>query len=201
MSSQPPAPTSPLADLTPEKLRDTIGRSWWVFLLFGLFSVIFGIMAITNPIAAAAGLTWAIGLFALAEGILGLISAFRKASGVNRGWMMFYSAVSIVFGLLAIANPLSMAQSITLVLGVWFIVSGVMHIIWALRVRKEIDNEWMLVLGGVIAVLLGFLLAAAPIAGVFVGTIWIGTLALVQGALQIWAAFKVRKLAPSSSSS
>ena len=51
-----------------------------------------------------------------------------------------------------------------------------------------------------IAVLLGFLLAAAPIAGMFVGTIWIGTLALVQGALQIWAAFKVRKLAPSSSS-
>ena len=199
MSSQPPAPTSPLADLTPEKLRDTIGRSWWVILMFGLFSVIFGLMAITNPIAAAAGLTWAIGLFALAEGILGLISAFRKASGVNRGWMMFYSAVSIVFGLLAIANPLSMAQSITLVLGVWFIVSGVMHIIWALRVRKEIDNEWMLVLGGVIAVLLGFLLAAAPIAGMFVGTIWIGTLALVQGALQIWAAFKVRKLAPSSS--
>ena len=184
-----------------DQIQQTIGRSWWVILMFGLFSVIFGLMAITNPIAAAAGLTWAIGLFALAEGILGLISAFRKASGVNRGWMMFYSAVSIVFGLLAIANPLSMAQSITLVLGVWFIVSGVMHIIWALRVRKEIDNEWMLVLGGVIAVLLGFLLAAAPIAGVFVGTIWIGTLALVQGALQIWAAFKVRKLAPSSSSS
>ena len=79
-------------------------------------------------------------------------------------------------------------------LGVWFIVSGVMHIIWALRVRKEIDNEWMLILGGVLGVVLGFLLLAAPLAGMIVGVIWIGVGALVYGLLQIYAAFKVRKL-------
>ena len=176
-------------------LRDTVGRSWWVILLFGIFSVLFGIMAIANPIAAGASLTWAIGLLALAEGITGLIGAFGKNAGVNRGWMILYAAISIIFGLLAVLNPLSMATSIAMVMGVWFVVSGVMRIIWAIRVRKEIDNEWLLILGGLLGIILGVMLMAAPLAGVLVGTLWIGAGALFYGALQIWAAFKVRKLA------
>ncbi len=178
----------------PARLRDTVGRSWWVILLFGVFSVLFGIMAFANPLAAGAGLTWAIGLLALAEGVVGLIGAFGKDAGVNRGWMILYAAISIIFGLLAVINPLSMATSIAMVMGIWFIVSGVMRVIWAIRVRKEIDNEWLLILGGVLGIALGVLLVMAPVAGVLVGTIWIAAGALIYGALQIWAAFKVRKL-------
>ena len=194
MSSQPPAPTSPLADLTPEKLRDTIGRSWWLILLFGIVSTLFGVMALLNPVAAGASLTWAIGILAVAEGVVGLIGAFNRNSGVSRGWMVFYALISLVFGAMAIANPVSMAASIVMVAGAWFLVSGVMRVVFAIRVRKEIDNEWMLILGGVLGVVLGFLLLAAPLAGMIVGVIWIGVGALVYGLLQIYAAFKVRKL-------
>ncbi|WP_313300602.1 HdeD family acid-resistance protein [Diaphorobacter sp.] len=188
------APFPPGSGFDPARLRDTVGRSWWVILLFGVFSVLFGIMAFANPLAAGAGLTWAIGLLALAEGVVGLIGAFGKDAGVNRGWMILYAAISIIFGLLAVINPLSMATSIAMVMGIWFIVSGVMRVIWAIRVRKEIDNEWLLILGGVLGIALGILLVMAPVAGVLVGTIWIGAGALIYGALQIWAAFKVRKL-------
>ncbi|WP_353233547.1 HdeD family acid-resistance protein [Diaphorobacter ruginosibacter] len=186
-------PTPP-GGASADSLRDTVGRSWWVILLFGVFSVLFGIMALINPIAAGAGLTWAIGLFALAEGIVGLIGAFRKDAGVSRGWMILYAAISILFGLLATANPLSMAKSITMVMGAWFVVSGVMRIIWAIRVRKEIDNEWMLILGGVLGVILGALMMMTPVAGLVVGTLWIGCGVLLYGVMQIWAAFHVRKL-------
>ncbi|QNP50490.1 HdeD family acid-resistance protein [Diaphorobacter aerolatus] len=179
-------------------LRDTVGRSWWVVLLFGIFSVLFGIMGVINPLAAGAGLTWAIGLLALAEGITGLIGAFGKNAGVNRGWMILYAVISIIFGVLALMNPLSMATSIAAVMGIWFVVSGVMRIIWAIRVRKEIDNEWMLILSGLLGIILGVMLVMAPLAGVFVGAIWIAVGALFYGALQIWAAFKMRKLSPSA---
>ena len=175
-------------------LRDTVGRSWWVVLLFGVFSILFGILAITNPIAAGAGFVWAIGLMAIAEGVVGLIGAFGKDAGVSRGWMIVYALISLVFGGLAVANPLSMATSIAMVTGVWFFVSGIMRIVWAVRVRKEIDNEWLLILGGVVSIILGGLLVAAPVAGVLVGAIWIGVGALIYGLLQIWAAFKLRKL-------
>ena len=189
MAMQPTPPNNPTF------LRDTVGRSWWVILLLGLFSVLFGVMAMVNPLSAGASLTWAIGVLAIAEGAVGLVGAFGKNAGVSRGWMIFYAAVSILFGVMAVANPLSMAASIAMVTGVWFIVSGVMRIIWAVRVRKEIDNEWMLILGGVLGVILGGLMLAAPLAGLIVGVIWIGVGALVYGLLQIFAAFKVRKLA------
>ena len=191
MAMQPTPPNNP------NFLRDTVGRSWWVILLLGLFSVLFGVMAMVNPLSAGASLTWAIGVLAIAEGAVGLVGAFGKNAGVSRGWMIFYAAVSILFGVMAVANPLSMAASIAMVTGVWFIVSGVMRIIWAVRVRKEIDNEWLLILSGAISVIVGCLLVAAPVAGVVVGTIWIGIGAFLYGLLQIWAAFKVRKLGAS----
>ncbi len=183
--------TSPLAT----SLRQAVGRSWWLILLFGILSALFGVMALVKPIEAAASLTWAIGLLALAEGIVGLIGAFSKDAAVSRGWMIVYALASIMFGAMAMANPVSMAASIVMVAAVWFIVSGVMRIAFAVRVRKEIDNEWMLILSGVLGVVLGALLLAAPVAGMVVGVIWIGAGALFYGVLQIMAAFKVRKLA------
>lgn len=177
-----------------DQIKQTIGRSWWLILLFGIVSTLFGVMALLNPVAAGASLTWAIGILAVAEGVVGLIGAFNRNGGVSRGWMVFYALISLVFGAMAIANPVSMAASIVMVAGAWFLVSGVMRVVFAIRVRKEIDNEWMLILGGVLGVVLGFLLLAAPLAGMIVGVIWIGVGALVYGLLQIYAAFKVRKL-------
>ncbi|MEG1201247.1 MAG: HdeD family acid-resistance protein [Comamonas sp.] len=186
-------PENRLADAA-DSIRRAVGRSWWVILLFGIASALFGVMALVNPVSAGAGLTWAIGVLALAEGIVGLLGAFNKDAAINRGWMILYAIVSIVFGGMAIANPVSMAASIVMVMAIWFIISGVMRVIFAIRVRKEIDNEWLLILGGVLGVLLGILMLAAPVAGMIVGVIWIGIGALVYGILQIIAAFKVRKL-------
>jgi uncharacterized membrane protein HdeD (DUF308 family) len=177
------------------QLRETVGRSWWVILLFGIVSTLFGVLALVNPVAMGAGLTWAIGVLAVAEGVVGLVGAFNRNAGVSRGWMVFYALVSLAFGAMAIARPVSMATSIVMVAALWFIVSGVLRIVFAIRVRKEIDHEWMLILGGVLGVLLGGLLLAAPVAGLIVGVVWIGVGALLYGLLQIVAAFKVRKLA------
>lgn len=182
-------------DALTQQLRQTVGRSWWVILLFGILSTLFGVMALVNPVATGASLTWAIGVLAVAEGAVGLVGAFNKDAGVSRGWMVFYALVSLVFGAMAIARPVSMAASIVMVAAVWFIVSGLLRIVFAVRVRKEIDHEWMLILGGVLGVVLGGLMLAAPVAGLIVGVIWIGAGALLYGVLQIVAAFKVRRLA------
>lgn len=176
-------------------LQLTIGRTWWVILLFGILSTLFGLMAIFEPVRAGAGITWAIGLLAIAEGIVSLIAVFNKNLPISRGWMTVYALLSLLFGVMAVANPVSMAAAFVTVMAVWFIISGVLRIIFAVRVRKEIDNEWMLILSGVLGVVLGGLMLAAPIAGLIVAVIWIGVGALFYGVLQIVAAFKIRKLA------
>lgn len=171
-----------------------VGRSWWLILLFGLVAVVFGVLALVNPVSAGASITWAIGVLAIAEGVVGLIALFTKDAPAGKGWMLVYAAISLLFGVSAVLNPISMAEAMVWVAAVWFVIFGVMRIVFAIRVRKEIDNEWMLILSGVLGVVLGGLMLIAPVVGLIVGVIWIGAGALIYGVLQIIAALRIRKL-------
>jgi uncharacterized membrane protein HdeD (DUF308 family) len=172
-----------------------VGRSWWLVLLFGIVSTLFGILAVLNPLGAGAGMAWALGVMALVEGVVALIGVFKNDGSVPRGWMLVYAALSLLFGVLAVINPLSMAASFVMVMGFWLIFAGVMRISFAVRVRKEIDNEWMLILSGVLAIILGGLVLLTPVAGLVLTVVWIGVGALVYGLLQIFAALRLRKQA------
>ena len=175
-------------------VSSALGRSWWFILLFGILSIAFGLMAIFNPIGAGAGMTWAIGVLAIAEGVVTLLATFKKDVPMSKAWMWVYGLVSVLFGVLAVVNPVSMAASFVMVMAVWFIIAGVVRITMAIRVRKAIDNEWTLILSGLLAVVLGGWMLAMPLAGLLVAVIWIGAGALIYGVLQIYAAFQIRKL-------
>ena len=177
-----------------EALQKAVGRSWWLILLFGVVAVLFGVMAVVNPVGAGASITWAIGILAIAEGVVGLIGLFSKDAPASKGWMFLYAAISLIFGVMAVLNPLSMAEAMVWVAAVWFVFFGVMRVVFAIRVRKEIDNEWLLILSGLLGVVLGGGMLVAPAAGLIVGVIWIGVGALIYGVLQIIAALRIRKL-------
>ncbi|MFT3761698.1 MAG: HdeD family acid-resistance protein [Pseudoxanthomonas sp.] len=184
MSTQPPI-SSPLA---------LLGRGWWILLVYGLFAVLFGLVALTRPVAASAGLAWAIGVLALAEGVVSLFALFDRATVVSKGWLAFYAVASIAFGLLTVFNPLATAGVLLLFLAAWLIVGGIYRIVFAIRVRKEIRGEWLIVLSGALAIVLGVLFVLNPLSGIVVTTLWIGAFALVYGIFQIVAAFRVRRL-------
>lgn len=175
-------------------ILSSLGRSWWVLLLYGLLGVLFGLIAVTRPVAAAAALAWALGVMALAEGLVSLLALFDKQVAISKGWLAVYAVVSIVFGLLTVFNPIATASILLLFLAAWLIVAGVYRIVFAIRVRKEIEGEWLIALSGVLAIALGVLYVLNPTGGLAVTTIWIGAAAIVYGILQIMAAFKVRRL-------
>jgi uncharacterized membrane protein HdeD (DUF308 family) len=175
-------------------LLSSLGRSWWVLLLYGLLGVLFGLIAVTRPVAAAAALAWALGVMALAEGLVSLLALFDKQVAISKGWLALYALVSIVFGLLTVFNPIATAGILLLFLAAWLIVAGVYRIVFAIRVRKEIEGEWLIALSGLLAIVLGVLYVLNPAGGLAVTTIWIGAAAIVYGVLQIIAAFKVRRL-------
>lgn len=173
----------------------SIGRSWWWVLCMGLLAVLFGLLAILDPVRAGAGIIWAIGCLAIAEGVITLLAAFKNDAPVSKGWVLLYGAISVIFGVLAVLNPVSMAASLVMVMAIWVIIAGLVRIGLAIRVRKSIDNEWLLILSGVLAVVLGGLMLFMPVAGLILAVIWIGVGALVYGLLQIFAALRVRRLA------
>ncbi len=171
-----------------------VARNWWVFLLYGAFAVLFGLYALARPLGAAAAMTWALGVLALAEGLLGLFGLFSGNRQGSKGWLVLYALLSLAFGGLAVFAPLAMANSMILVLAAWLLVAGIYRIVFAIRARKLIPNEWLLALSGVLAIVLGVMFALNTAAGLLVTTLWVGALFLVYGIFQVIGAFRLRKL-------
>lgn len=179
-------------------LFGSLARNWWVVLLFGLLAIVFGVLTVISPVRTAALLAMWLGVMALVEGVVVLVAAFSGSAPVSRGWAVFYALVSIAFGVLALINPLATASVLLLFLAAWLVVGGIYRIIFAIRVRKQIRGEWMLVLSGLLAVALGVMFALNPLSGLIVTSLWIGALALVYGVLQVIAAFRLRSLGKSA---
>jgi len=179
-------------------LFGSLARNWWVVLLFGLLAIVFGVLTVMSPVRTAALLAMWLGVMALVEGVVVLVAAFSGSAPVSRRWAVFYALVSIAFGVLALINPLATASVLLLFLAAWLVVGGIYRIIFAIRVRKQIRGEWMLVLSGLLAVALGVMFALNPLSGLIVTSLWIGALALVYGVLQVIAAFRLRSLGKSA---
>ncbi|MNN05081.1 acid-resistance membrane protein [compost metagenome] len=96
--------------------------------------------------------------------------------------------------MLAILNPLATASVLLLFLAAWLVVAGIYRIVFAIRVRKQIQGEWLLIVSGLLAVALGVMFALNPLSGLVVASLWIGALALIYGVLQIIVAFRLRSL-------
>lgn len=171
-----------------------LGRSWWVLLVYGILGVIFGLFALARPLSAATAMVWAIGVLALAEGVVSLFAAFGGKLAVSKGWVLLYAIASILFGIMAVANPVAAAGALLMFLAAWLIFAGIYRIIFAIRVRQEIKGEWLIALSGVLSIVLGVLFVISPLTGLVITALWIGAGALVYGVLQIIAAFKLRAL-------
>jgi uncharacterized membrane protein HdeD (DUF308 family) len=171
-------------------------RNWWVVVVYGVIGILFGVYTLVWPGASIIALTWTFGAMSLAEGVVSVVALFDKRVSISRGWLLAYAVISILFGLFAIARPLAVADALLWLLAVWLIVAGVYRIVFAIRVRKQIPNEWMLILSGALAVLLGLLFVIFPWAGLTAVAFWIGTLALIYGVLQVAVGLRLRKLNP-----
>ena len=175
-------------------LLSEISRNWWVLVIYGIAAILFGIIALLAPLTAAIAIVWMIGLMALLEGVISIASLFSKNAPVPQGWLILYATLSFLFGLLTIFNPAATAGMLLIFLAVWLIIAGIYRILFAIRVRKHIRNEWMIIASGALVIVLGILLIAQPLIGLAVTAIWIGAAVLIYGVLQIMAGLRLRKL-------
>ena len=174
-------------------LQQGVGRSGWLLVMYGVISVLFGLSALIWPGNTVIALAWAFGIMALAEGVASLIGLLNRSVTISRGWVALYAVLSILFGLLAIWHPLAVVKVLLLFLAAWLIVAGVYRIVFAIRVRKEIKGEWLIGLSGVLAIVLGFMFVAYPVAALLTVAVWIGAAALVYGILQIMAGVRMQR--------
>jgi uncharacterized membrane protein HdeD (DUF308 family) len=177
------------------RLTTILSRTWWVLLLRGLVAIAFGILAWLQPGITLAALISLFGAYALVEGILGVWAAIAGRKENEVWFVLFLSGlVSIGIGILAFLAPGVTALVLLFYIAVWAIAKGVLEIAAAIRLRKEIEGEWRLALGGLASVALGVFLMVQPGAGALALLWLIATYAIVFGILLALLAIKVRRL-------
>jgi uncharacterized membrane protein HdeD (DUF308 family) len=172
-----------------------LSRSWWLLLLRGVFAIAFGILAWVQPALTLAALVILFGAYSMADGILNVWTAVVGRKEHEHWWVLLLSGlVGIGIGFLTLFAPALTAFVLLFYIAIWAIATGVLQIVAAVRLRKEIEGEWLLILAGVASVGFGVLLMAQPAAGAL-ALLWvIAGYALVFGVLLVVLAFKARSL-------
>ncbi|MEA2984112.1 MAG: hypothetical protein QOD94_366 [Alphaproteobacteria bacterium] len=169
-----------------------LARNWWLILLRGVCAILFGVLAFIWPGITLLTLALLYGIFALIEGALALAAAIMGGAPAPRWWLAVVGLLGIAVGILTIIMPGMTAFLLVLFIAAWAIVSGIMQIVGAIRLRKEIDNEWMLVAVGVISVAFGVLVALQPMLGALSLVFVIGAYAIIYGVALVALAFRLR---------
>jgi uncharacterized membrane protein HdeD (DUF308 family) len=170
-----------------------VSRNWWVFLIRGIAGILFGIAAFAWPGLTIAVLVLMFGAYALVDGIFSIIAGIRARNQVERWWMMVLVGLAgIATGILTFLWPGMTALVLLYFIAAWAIVTGVFQIAAAIRLRKEIEGEWLLALGGIASIIFGVLLFLMPGAGALAAVWIIGAYAILFGILMIGLAFRLR---------
>jgi uncharacterized membrane protein HdeD (DUF308 family) len=177
----------------PATVVHTLKLNWWLLALRGLVAMLFGVLAFMWPGTTLITLVWLFGAFALVNGILSLVLAAKTPKGYPKvGSLILGGLLGILAGLLAFVMPGITALGLLILIAAWAIATGVMELVAAVRLRKIITNEWLLILAGIASVVFGVILLFQPAAGAL-ALIWlIGAWALVFGILLMILAFRMR---------
>jgi len=141
-------------------------HNWKWFMLRGVIALALGIGAIAFPLSAVFAFTMLFAAYCFIDGIASLVAGVRGAREPGHRWgaLIFSGIIGILIGVLFLVMPLvaTVAYSfvVLLMLAVWAILTGTLEIAAAVRLRKEVEGEWLLGLSGAISVLLGIAVIA-----------------------------------------
>ncbi|NVO13319.1 MAG: HdeD family acid-resistance protein [Rhodoplanes sp.] len=189
MPDTAPAPTPPFARPT---LHMLAGR-WWLVLLRGIVAILFGVVAFAWPGLTLVTLVVFYGAFAFADGVLAIGGAIAgKGPTSARWWLVLSGVLGLAVGAIAFVAPGAVAVALLIFIAAWSIALGVMQIVAAIQLRKEIEHEWLLILAGVVSVLFGGLLLSQPLAGALAVVWMIAAYAIIEGIVYIAWAFRLK---------
>src|SRR6476646_9033732 len=144
-------------------------HNWKWFLVRGVIALALGIGAIVFPLSAVFAFTMLFAAYCFIDGIASLVAGVRGAREPGHRWgaLVFSGIVGVLIGILFLLMPLvatiTYAFLVLLMLAAWAIVTGGLEIAAAIRLRKEIEGEWLLGLSGAISVVLGIAVIALVI--------------------------------------
>jgi uncharacterized membrane protein HdeD (DUF308 family) len=170
-----------------------LANNWIWVALRGVLAILFGIVAFVMP-----GLTFLVlviwfGAYMFVDGLFAVIAAITNRAKNDRWWVMLLEGLlGIAVGILTFFQPGITGVALVFLIAAWAIVTGVLEVIAAIRLRQEIQGEFWLILSGILSVIAGVLLFLFPDTGA-VAVVWIiGAYALLFGVMLLVLAFRLR---------
>ncbi len=175
-------------------MSETLLRSWWLLGLRGAIAVLFGLAAIAWPAITLLTLAALFTAFALLAGAVWIFGAVRHRKADQRWWVMLLLGLfSVAAGVVAALHPALTTVALILLIGANALVSGVLDIVVALRVRKYMKGELLLILSGVASIAFGLIVLLFPTGAGALALAWMtGFYALFTGVLLLALALQVR---------
>jgi uncharacterized membrane protein HdeD (DUF308 family) len=176
-------------------LIETLKRHWWVPVLRGIAAIVFGVIAFVYPGLTVAVLVLLFGAWVLVDGVFRIVGAIgHRSSDPEWGFHLIIGILGIIVGLLAFHAPGVTALALVIYIAVWVLMIGATEIAFAIKVRREVKGEWLLILLGLLSIAFAVLLLWNPLLGAAT-LIWlIAWYAIVFGILGIILGFRLRSL-------
>jgi uncharacterized membrane protein HdeD (DUF308 family) len=179
----------------PLPLSGLFTRNWWVLLLRGILAILFGIIAFRAPVATLGALVLVFGIYALVDGIFALFAAVAGWGHREDRWLLVLEGlVGLGAGFATLRATALTAVVLLFFIASWALATGILKIVAAIRLRKEISNEFWLVFSGIASVIFAFLVMLNPAAGAMAMVWLIGWYALIMGTMLVILSFKLRGL-------
>jgi len=159
---------------------------WWALVIRGFAAIIFGLFALFIPGMTVGVLLVSFAVYALVDGVFAIAASINRTdrSG-NWPGMLVRGIIGILASIAVVTLPAMTALMLLYVIAAWAVISGIVEIAAAIRLRRVIRGGWMLALSGVISVLFGLVLMAFPGQGILAIVWLIGAYAVVFGALML----------------
>ena len=177
------------------ELKSCLAKEWWVILTRGVLAILFGIILFFLPGTGVLTFVFIFAFTAILDGILGVKMGISLKNQVDNWWAVLLGGIAgILAGILAMIYPINAALVLLIFIAVWTIMLGAFQIIAGIKLREQIEDEWFIILSGVLSILVGALLLANPISGTL-ALVWAGALfAIFYGVMLVVASFKFKKL-------
>jgi uncharacterized membrane protein HdeD (DUF308 family) len=168
-------------------------EKWWSYLLRGILAILFGIIALAWPGATVFVLIVLFGVYALVEGLFATgYSIARASKGEKFFALLLLGIVGILIGIVTLARPGVTSVALLVVIAVWFLLRGFFVLISAFEMTGSTGIRVFMGIMGGLGIIVGILLLATPISGIFAIILVIGIYSIAIGIMLTILSFSVR---------
>ena len=177
------------------KMADTqLTKLRWALGIYGVLSIIFGLVVIVWPGISLFALTILVGAWFLATGIVGLVTLASGSVTEGKGWLVFKSLLDVALGVIVFVWPGMSALALLYVVGIYAVLLGIVTIVGAFSLPFSGGDSALLVLSGIVSIVFGVVMFAMPGTGALVLLALIAAFALVAGVSELVVAIGGRRL-------